>query len=429
MIMWKKFRFGAILWAVWFRFLMRLFFGGMYIDQVLTDPFTDYTTRVGQHFWVVEADVSDQSIDAGTGDVLDPEEAYEKLQEVMHVLDTTYMEPEKLNDQDMWDEAIRGYIDGVHDPYTVYLDKQENKSFGEALEWSQNFEGIGAVVSQKPDGVMIEEVLKESPAQKAGLQALDIVLKIDDTSTQDLDLYDAVAIIRGPSWSVVRLTIYREEEWEILEIDVTRWSIDVPSVEWEIFAVQDQQVLYIQMYTFGEDTASRLLEVIQTKWTDVDGVILDLRWNGGWILPIAVEVASYRLPEWDIVSRVDYTSYPDMVLKSKGYLKLQWLPTVILVDKWSASASEIVAGALRDDAWAVLLGETTFGKWSVQSIHPLSDGSSIKLSIGKRYTPNGVNVNEIGLTPDIEVIFDQELFELDETDNQLEEAKKRFGGE
>lgn len=383
----------------------------------------DYTQRVAQNFWIFESNEVDAEI--ATGDVFDPDKAYEKLQETMRVLDTAYMDPDALDDKVMRDEAIRGYVEGVWDPYTVYLDKQENKSFGEALEWSQNFEWVWAVVSQKKDGIMIEEVLKESPAQKAWLQALDMVLKIDDTTTQDLDLYDAVSIIRGPSWSVVKLTVYREEVWELLEIDVTRWSIDVPSVEWEIFELNGKSVLYIQMYTFGEDTAKRLLDVIQSQWQTVDGVILDLRWNGGGILPISVEVASYRLPEWDIISRVDYTTYPDTVLKSKWYTNLQWLPTVILVDKWSASASEIVAWALRDDAWAILLGETTFGKWSVQSIHPLSDWSSIKLSIWKRYTPNGINVNETWLVPDIEVVFDAEAYELDWSDNQLEAAKER----
>jgi len=423
--MWKRFRLWVVAWILWWRFLLRVLFGNVYIWQVLERPLIDYVQSVGQHFWVIETPVS--IIWSGT--VFDPDVALQKLEDTKMLLENNYMDPDTLDMQKMWDNAVRWYVEWVWDAYTVYLDPEQNKTFGEVLEWSQNFEGIGAVVSKKKDWIMIEEVLKESPAFKAGLNALDLVLKIDDTPTKDLDLYDGVDLIRGPSGTEVVVTILRSDdgiEPELLEITVIRWSIDVPSVEWEVFDIDGKRVLYIEMFTFGEDTADKLKEVIEWNEGNYDGVILDLRDNWGGILPISVEVASYWLPEWDVVSRIDYTAYPDMVLKSKWYATLEWLPTIVLVNKWSASASEIVAGALRDDSGARLLGETTFGKWSVQSIHPLKDWSSIKLSVGKRYTPNNINVNDDGLTPDIEVEFDTDTYETDNIDNQLERAKEEL---
>jgi len=347
-----------------------------------------------------------------------------KYEEIFTILENQYIEEDEVDFDTMQEKALKWFVEAIGDPYTSYLDKQENTAFDEAIQWTQNFEWIGAVVMKKKDGVQIEEVLKGSPAFIAWLQGLDLILQIDDEPIQELDLFESVQKIRGPKWSDVLLTIYREKTEEILDITVTRDTIDVPSVTAEILEFAWKKQLYLEIATFGEDTAQKMQESITPLLAqNPQWVLLDLRGNGGWILPISVDVAGYFIPKGDIVTRVEYSIFPDEILRSPWWGELEWLPVVVLIDGFSASASEIVAWALADDIGAVLVWTTTFGKWSVQTIRDLDDGSSLKFSVGKRYTPAGRNVNEDGIAPDIEIEFDSELFLEDWTDTQLEEAK------
>ena len=350
-----------------------------------------------------------------------------KYEEIFSILEQQYIDDEDVDFIDMQDNALKGFVEAIGDPYTSYLDKQENTAFDEAIQGTQNFEWIGAVVMKRKDGVQIEEVLKNSPAFLAWLQALDLILQIEEEPIQDLDLFESVQKIRGPKWSEVSLTIYREKTEEILEITVTRDTIDVPSVTANIIDQWWKKLLYLEIATFWEDTATKMQEAITPLLAqNPDGVILDLRGNGGWILPISVDVAWYFIPKGEIVTKVEYSIFPDEFLRSQWGWVFEDLPVVVLIDGMSASASEIVAWALRDDIWALLVGTTSFGKWSVQTIRDLDDGSSLKFSVGKRYTPNGINVNEDWLVPDIEIEFDRDLFVQESVDTQLEEAKEQL---
>ncbi len=354
-------------------------------------------------------------------------ELFAKYAEIFGVLETQFVDENKIIFEDMQENALKWFVDAIWDPYTSYLDVKENTAFDEAIQGTQNFEWIWAVVTKKKDGVMIEEVLKNSPAFKAWLQSLDLVLRIWEESVQELDLFEAVQKIRWPWWTEVTLTIFREKTEEILEIIVTRDVIDVPSVSWDLKTYSGSNLLYLEIATFGEDTADKLQEVIESYSIEsIQWVILDLRGNGWGILPIAVDVASYFMPKWDIVSKVTYSIYPEETLISQWFGNLEWIPLVVLVDGLSASASEIIAWAFSDSLGAPLIGTETFGKWSVQTIKNLSDGSSLKFSVGKWFTPNWTNVSEDGLDPDIEVEFDRELFLSDGVDTQLEKAKEEL---
>ena len=413
-------------WLVLSVFWLKTFLGGEYFEYAIAQPMSQ-KLPVLQH--IVKPVESAAGISPGSSaesrDNLQSL-SFGKYQEITDVLLQEYIDADEIDFVQMQDNALKWFVDAVGDPYTSYLDVKENTAFDEAIQGTQNFEWIGAVVTKKKDWVMIEEVLKNSPAFRGGVQALDLILRIGEDSVQDLDLYDAVQKIRGPKGSEVILTIYRESSEEILELTVTRDTIDVPSVTAEIFEIDNKNILYLELATFGEDTTIKMKEAINQYGSVAEWVILDLRGNGGGILPISVEVASFFVPKGEVITTVDYSIFPNEESRSKGYGDLEWLPVVVLVDVMSASASEIVAGALQDQIDAVLVGNTTFGKWSVQTIKELSDGSSLKYSIGKRYTPNGTNIDEDGITPDIEVEFEMELFLSDEVDTQLERAKEEI---
>ncbi len=347
---------------------------------------------------------------------------FSKYEEIFTILDNQYIEQEDIDFSEMQDNALKWFVEALWDPYTSYLDIKENTAFDEAIQWTQNFEWIWAVVMKKKDGVQIEEVLKNSPAFNAWLQALDLILRIDDEPIQELDLFDAVQKIRGPKWSEVTLTIFREKAEEILEVIVTRWTIDVPSVSGNIMPLWDKNIMYLEIATFGEDTANKMTQVIAEMWSQVDWVILDLRGNWGWILPISVDVAWFFLPKWEVVTSVEYSIFPNETLRSFWWWVFEWLPVVVLIDWMSASASEIVAWAFRDKLKSPLVWTKTFGKGSVQTIKNLEDWSSLKFSVGKRYTPNWDNVSDVWLAPDVEIEFDRDLYISEGTDTQLDQA-------
>jgi len=417
--MWKFWRGigGGVILAFWWS---QQLLWDSYFSTYISEPLIE---KVDVFDLVPEASLASWDV-ASQG--FDPE-LFDKYEEIFTLLDEEYITDEDIDFSKMQDNALKGFVEALGDPYTSYLDVQQNTAFDEAIQGTQNFEGIGAVVMKRKDGVQIEEVLKNSPAFNAWLQSLDLILRIGEESVQDLDLFDAVQKIRGPKWSEVVLTVFREKTEEILEITVTRDTIDVPSVSGKTFELWEKRVLYIELATFGEDTGFKMTEVVnQAGPSSIDGVILDLRGNGGWILPISVDVAWFFMPKWEIVTSVEYSIYPDEVLRSPGWWVLEGIPVVVLIDGLSASASEIIAWAFADQLDAPLVGTTTFGKGSVQTIKNLEDGSSLKFSVGKRYTPNGTNVKEEWLIPDIEVEYDRDLYIETGEDTQLEVAKEKI---
>ncbi len=348
----------------------------------------------------------------------------EKYNTVFQLLQTQYYHKEKLDQDKMQENALKWFVDALGDPYTVYLTPSENTKFDEEMQGSKNFEGIGAVVTKKEDGVLVEEVLKGHPAYIAGIKPLDVILEVDGESIQSLWLNEAVDKIRGPKWTEVTLTVYRESAAKIIKIVVTRDAISVPSAKGEILELDGHKVLYVEILTFGDDTRKVFADILaQYQATKFDGVVVDLRGNGGGYLPIAVDISSFFIPKGEVITTAKYSTFPEESYKSAGYGNLEGIPLIVLVDWLSASASEIMAAALQQDAHGKLVGEKTFGKWSIQTLHEIDDGSSLKYTIGARYTPAGTNVDKVGLPPDVEVTFDTEAYLSGGVDNQLESAK------
>jgi len=315
--------------------------------------------------------------------------------------------------------AISGMLSELEDPYTRYLDpvtfkrEQENIFMG-------HFDGLGIIVTIIENQLTVISPIEDTPAYNAGVKAGDDIIKIDGESTKGMTLDEAVNILRGEKGTMVTLTIRRGESEELLNIEIIRDTITVEAVKEKL--IEDEQIGYIRISTFNANTGRELKETLDSfAEKELEGLIVDLRNNPGGLLESAIDVASQFIKDGDIVrikSRNDVTR----LYESYGNEYPQW-PMVVLVNKGSASASEIVAGAIQDADRGIILGEKTFGKGLVQQVYSLSDESAITISTSEYYTPDGRIINNIGLEPDIVVTIDEEAVEEEsEKDIQLEEA-------
>jgi len=325
--------------------------------------------------------------------------------------------------------AVKSLVDSIDDPYTVYLDHIEYEEFQKDLKGTTDLEWIGAVVAQKDYYILIEEVIKESPAFKAWIRSLDRIIAVDGKSTKDETVNEAVMRIRWPKWSAVTLTIERvslkDDSKEIFDLEVIRDKLTIPSVESKILSVNEQNIWHITISMIGEET-ERLLkkEILSLQENNVKWIVLDLRWNGWGILPIAVQIASHFIPEGKLVTIAKYQGYPDETFVSQWYSDLQNIPVVVLVDMMTASAGEIIALAMKEQIQATLIGTQTFGKWSIQTLYEFSDKDSLKYTIGRWYGPSGSTIDKEWIIPDVVVEFNVEQYVEDTIDNQLQEAMK-----
>ncbi|MBI2054528.1 MAG: S41 family peptidase [Candidatus Sungbacteria bacterium] len=324
---------------------------------------------------------------------------FNQFWDVWRRIEERYVDKDKIERGKLIDGAIAGMVKAVGDPYTVYLPPQESKEFQAEIKGS--FEGIGAEIGIRKNILTIIAPLKNSPAEKSGLKAGDKILKIGDTITADLSVEEAVRLIRGPKGTKVKLTIFRDNDGEPKEIFVTRDVIVVPNIKTEL---KPGGVFYIQLSHFSENSSSDFKKAVaEFQRSGSNKLILDLRNNPGGFLTAAVDIASWFLPAGDTVVTEHWSNSKDEVYRSKGYKVLESTPVVVLVNQGSASASEIVAGALRDKRGAKLVGEKTFGKGSVQELQDLAKGASLKITIAKWLTPSGKSINESGLEPDFAV--------------------------
>lgn len=306
-------------------------------------------------------------------------------------------------DSALTEGAIRGMVDALGDPYTVYLDPEAAKDLEDGLEGV--FSGIGAEVAVKNRRLLIVAPLPDSPAQRAGLKAQDEIQKIDGEAVGEFSFVEAVRKIRGPDGSEVRLTILREGEAETREVAVTRGQIVVKSV---VSEVRTDGIGYLKITAFHKDTtrlASEALEGFASS--GVKGVIVDLRGNPGGLLDQGINIASLFLPRDSIIVKQRNRSGEVRTFSTTLAAKLAEAPMVVLVDKGSASASEIVAGALQDWQRARIVGETTFGKGSVQELENLSNGAQLKITIAQWLTPKDRLINSTGIEPDLVVLNDE----------------------
>jgi carboxyl-terminal processing protease len=302
--------------------------------------------------------------------------------------------------------AIRGALATLDDPHTTFLEPQPRQREKEDL--SGRFGGIGAYVSQAEDGSIILNPMPDLPAEQAGVLEGDAVIKVDDTEiTSGMTVDEVVTLIRGEIGSVVRLSLRREGEAGQVVVEITRQEIPSPSVEWRMLE-EAEGVGYIRISLFSGRTGAELedaLEELQEQ--GLTKLILDLRGNGGGLLDAAIDVTSEFLSDGVVAYQVEKDA-DDQPFPVKRGAKFGQEPMILLVDGGSASASEIVAGALQDRGRAALIGQKTFGKGSVQSVHDLSDGSSVHITYAKWITPKRRQIDGEGLMPDLEVPITEE---------------------
>ena len=354
---------------------------------------------------------------------------YERFDAIDTVLKNAYYNVDKINTGKMLNNALKAYVDAIDDPYTIYMDSEQNSGFQEELKGSSDFEGIWAVISKKDYYIQIDEVIKWSPAFTAWLRMLDRIVMINTWSTKTLDVNQAVNQIRWLKWTKVKLTIERiAKDWskEIIEKEITRDKLVIPSVNGKIISWANGLTIgYINISIIWEETENLLKKTLnELKNQNIQGIILDLRGNGWWLLPVSVQIASHFIPKWKLVVSTKYTTFEDEKMLSEWYADYQNLPMVVLVDGLTASAWEIIALALKEDIWAQLVGTQTFWKWSIQTIDEFDDGASLKYTVGKRYTPNGENIDITWATPNFVVKFDSDQYINKAIDTQLEKAKE-----
>lgn len=311
------------------------------------------------------------------------------------ILNQKYVETEALDYQKMLDGAIHGLVTSVGDPYTAFMNPKENREFQDNLEGT--LDGIGAELTLKDRHLTIVSPIKNSPASKAGLQPEDIVYKINGDLAENFTLEQAVLKIRGQKGTPVVLTIMRKNTEKPFDVRIIRDTININSVDYKI----KDNIAIIEINQFSAKTKEEFTKAIsEVMAKSPKGLILDLRFNGGGYLDAAVDVTSEFVAKGKVVSIKKRNPNEDEVIYVNGKARTMNIPMVVLINKGSASASEIVAGALQDHKRAHLIGEASFGKGTVQEVANLIGGSSLRVTIAKWYTPNNKNITEVGITPD-----------------------------
>jgi carboxyl-terminal processing protease len=306
-----------------------------------------------------------------------------------------------LTDEEKVWGAIGGLVDSLEDPYSSFMPPEENKMFNEEI--SGNFGGVGMEIGVRDKVLTVISPLPNTPAKKAGILSGDKILEIDGRSTMDMSSTEAIKFIRGPAGTTVSLTLLRGEEAKTRVFKVVRANIEIPTIE---SVNLPGKITQIKLFNFSANAAELFKKALKDfAQSGNTGLILDLRGNPGGYLDAAIDVASWFLPEGTpVVTERRGESDTERIYRSYGYKAFTKNPKmVVLVDEGSASASEIVAGALREHGIAKLVGEQTFGKGSVQELFSISKNTSLKLTVARWFTPKGVSISQNGLKPDIEV--------------------------
>jgi carboxyl-terminal processing protease len=313
----------------------------------------------------------------------------------------------------------------VGDPYTTFFTPDELKNFETDLAGS--FDGIGAEIGKQNGSIVIIAPIDGTPAKQAGLLPKDIIVKVNGELAGEWTTEEAVRHIRGPKGTEVTLTIYRDGHNDTFDVKIKRDSIVIKSVKWEVKTVKDasgaeKKVGLIAVSRFGDDTSSLFSNAVQDlKAKGVTGIVLDLRSNPGGYLETAVDLASYWADKDKVIVTEAHSDGKNIEYKSKGYGRLTGIKTVTLINGGSASASEILSGALHDYKLTTLLGEKSYGKGSVQEVLDLPGNSALKVTIAKWLTPSGHNINKEGIAPDTEVKLTEDDIK-NQKDPQLDKA-------
>ena len=345
-----------------------------------------------------------------------PEVDFSPFWKAWRMIEEKYVAPDGFERQNMVWGAIEGLASSLNDPYTVFLPPTESKAFEDEIRG--DFEGVGMEIGLRKGVLTVIAPLKNTPAYRSGIKSGDKIIKIGEESTAELTLNEAVQKIRGPKGSTVKLTILRNNEDATREIEIKRDTIQIPLIDTE---KRSDGIFIIKLYSFSERSPGSFRQALrQMIESDSHKLILDLRNNPGGYLDAAVEIASWFLPAGKTVVIENFGKGGEKIYRSKGYNILNGKKIVILVNEGSASASEIVAGALRDNGLAKIVGTKTFGKGSVQELVPITIDTSLKITIARWLTPARHSISENGLEPDIIV---EGASKDDETaDPQLDKA-------
>ena len=356
----------------------------------------------------------------------DNSDIYKKIDlfgEVLEKINDEYVD--EVDQSKSMDSAINGLLQSL-DPYSAYMTPESLESM--QTETSGEFGGLGIEVGMEAGVVKVISPINDTPASKAGLKAGDYIVKINNTQVQGKSLMEAVELMRGPVGSSIEITVRRRGEKKALIFNIKREIIEVQSVKFELL---EDNIGYIRLTSFNENSSTQIKEKIEklNKNKNLKGYILDLRNNPGGLLSQAIEISDFFLENGEIVStRSRQPSENRKWFAKKGDL-INGKTLLVLINYGSASASEIVAGALKDHKRAIILGENSYGKGSVQSIIPLKNKGAIRLTIAKYYLPSGKSISGVGITPDIEVVESSDEFKINsETDNQLNFAIKLLNG-
>ncbi len=351
---------------------------------------------------------------------------YKKIDLFSEVLDKINKEyVDEVNQSEAMDAAINGVLQSL-DPYSAYMSPVSFKNM--QTETSGEFGGLGIEVSMEAGVVKVISPIDNSPAEEVGVKAGDYIVKIDDVQVQGKTLSEAVELMRGPVGSDIEITVRRRGERKALIFTITREIIQVASVKSEI---KDDQTAYIRLTSFNENSSKQIKNKIKEfkKNNKIKNYILDLRNNPGGLLSQAIKISDYFLENGEIVSTKSKRKYENRKWFAKKGDIIDGETMVILINYGSASASEIVAGALQDHKRAILVGESTYGKGSVQSIIPLENEGAIRLTVSKYYLPSGKSISRVGVNPDIVIAEGSDEFRINtDTDNQLEFALKLLNG-
>ena len=345
-----------------------------------------------------------------------------KMELLANLVDQYYMYD--ISVEDMRTGAYKGLLEGLGDPYTCYYTAEEFDDLMEST--SGTYYGIGAVVqqNQKTMYITIVKPYVDGPAYNAGMLPGDIIYMVDDVDVTGMDIDKVVSMMKGPEGTIVKVTVVRDGVADPVELVITRGKIEIETIEYEML---DNNIGYIAISGFDEPTPKQFKEAIAAlEKQGMKGLIFDLRNNGGGLLDAVVDMLDYILPKGMLVYTEDKYGYREEY-KSTDKEKLE-LPMAVMINGNSASAAEIFAAAMQDYEAATLVGTTSFGKGIVQSILPLTDGTAVKITISRYFTPNGVCIHGEGVSPDVEVDLNDELKQLviipKDQDNQLAEAVK-----
>jgi len=372
-----------------------------YITYIIISFFIGITIGSSNQLKTSSVDASNVQItnQEALPDYLSKDVNFKLFWKVWDILKNKYVDKDQLIDTKLFYGALKGLVGSLEDPYSVFFTPETSKEFNDEL--SGKFEGIGAEIGIRNDRLTIISPLTDSPAEKAGLQALDKILMIDDKDATNMSLDQAVNLIRGDKGTQVTLTISRENLKENKKITITRDTIRIKSVNLEF----KNDIAIIKLSNFNSDTEGVFNNVAaEIMQNHPKGIILDLRNDPGGFLDTAVIVAGYWVTKGQTVVKEVFSNQSlNQEYPSLGSAVFKDIKTVVLINGGSASASEIVSGALQDYQLATVLGEQSFGKGSVQELEKLSDGSSVKVTIARWLTPLGRTIEKNGITPDIEV--------------------------